>query len=100
MAGTTTRILRLAASAVARSLSNGAYREKAHRGETRRYSGRVKRCDMFRVMAPEDNLVAISCRVMARAVPYEPAPITVIEAYVGSSGILMFFSTFASLLLQ
>src|SRR5471030_1431110 len=40
-------------------------------------------------------------RVIAKAVPYEPAPITVIDALRFSSGILMWFSTFGfSLLLQ
>lgn len=39
-------------------------------------------------------------RVMARAVPYERHRSQSLKHYVGSSGILMFFSTFASLLLQ
>ncbi|CSE39674.1 Uncharacterised protein [Shigella sonnei] len=36
---------------------------KRHIGEKRGVTAvAFKRCDMFRVMAPEDNLVAISCQ--------------------------------------
>ncbi len=100
MAGYDDENLRLAASAVARSLSRWSVSGKAHRGETRRYSGRVQALRYVRVMAPEDNLVAISCQGNGKSVPYEPAPITVIEALRWFIRHLMFFSTFASLLLQ
>lgn len=40
----------------------------------------LQRRDMFRVMAPEDNLVAISCGGDGKSGAVEPAPITVIAA--------------------
>ncbi len=55
----------------------------------------LQRLNLREVCAPQRHGWPLRASVMANAVPYEPAPMTVIEALTCSSGILMWCGTFA-----